>query len=90
MLKQNSDYHHSTHSVLLLFYPQSLGFFELFLICLAHVCVTDHIVLLARATVSEEIFKLKFFCDSQILFSEQYMSNTPELSRIVWNTQRSD
>ena len=61
MLKQNSDYHHSTPSVLLLFYPQSLGFFALFLICLAHVCVTDHIVLLARATVSEEIFKLKFF-----------------------------
>ena len=61
MLKQNSDYRHSTHSVLLLVYPQSLGFFELFLICLAHVCVTYHIVLLARANVSEEIFKLKFF-----------------------------
>ena len=61
MLKQNSDYRHSTHSVLSLFYPQSLGFFELFLICLGHVCVTDHIVLLARATVSEEIFKVKFF-----------------------------
>ena len=74
MLKPNSDYRHSTHSVLLLFYPQSLRFFELFLICLAHVCVTDHIVILARANVSDEIFKLKFFCDLQILFIEQCFS----------------